>query len=60
MRTEQVAERGEQLARVISELLDDEARRRGMAKAARSLAVDDAAERIATLLEQYGKQATTD
>ena len=33
---------------------------RSMARAARSLAVDDAADRIATLLEQYGEQTTTD
>jgi UDP-N-acetylglucosamine--N-acetylmuramyl-(pentapeptide) pyrophosphoryl-undecaprenol N-acetylglucosamine transferase len=52
-------ERGEQLARVIGGLLDDEARRYRMATAARSLAVDDAADRIAILLEQYGKQTTT-
>ncbi len=55
----EVAERGERFARVIGDLLDDEARRRSMATAARSLAVDDAADRIAALLEQYGKQATT-
>jgi UDP-N-acetylglucosamine--N-acetylmuramyl-(pentapeptide) pyrophosphoryl-undecaprenol N-acetylglucosamine transferase len=54
-----VAERGECFAKVIGDLLDDEARRRSMATAARSLAVDDAADRIAALLEQYGKQATT-
>ena len=55
----EVAERGECFARVIGDLLDDEPRRRSMAAAARSLAVDDAADRIAALLEQYGKQATT-
>jgi UDP-N-acetylglucosamine--N-acetylmuramyl-(pentapeptide) pyrophosphoryl-undecaprenol N-acetylglucosamine transferase len=54
------AERGERLASAISELLDDEPGRANMARAARLLAVDDAAERIATLLERYGKQATTD
>ena len=51
---------GERLATVIAELLDDEAGRARMADAARSLAVEDAAGRIATLLERYGKQATTD
>ncbi|MGO9610872.1 MAG: undecaprenyldiphospho-muramoylpentapeptide beta-N-acetylglucosaminyltransferase [Verrucomicrobiia bacterium] len=55
----EIAERGERFARVIGDLLDDEPRRRSMATAARSLAVDDAADRIAALLEQYGKQATT-
>jgi UDP-N-acetylglucosamine--N-acetylmuramyl-(pentapeptide) pyrophosphoryl-undecaprenol N-acetylglucosamine transferase len=54
------AERGERLATVITELLDDEAGRARMAEAARSLAVEDAAARMATLLERYGKQATTD
>jgi UDP-N-acetylglucosamine--N-acetylmuramyl-(pentapeptide) pyrophosphoryl-undecaprenol N-acetylglucosamine transferase len=49
------AERGERLASTIGELLDDESGRAFMARAARSLAVDDAAERIATLLERYGK-----
>lgn len=52
------AERGGRFATVMSKLLDDEARRRRMATAARSLAVDDAAERIAILLEQYGEQTT--
>ena len=47
--------RGERLANVITELLDDEAGRLRMADAARSLAVDDAAERLAKLLEQYGQ-----
>jgi len=55
----EAAERGERFARVIGDLLDDEARRHRMARAARSLAVDDAADRIATLLEQYGKQTAT-
>jgi UDP-N-acetylglucosamine--N-acetylmuramyl-(pentapeptide) pyrophosphoryl-undecaprenol N-acetylglucosamine transferase len=50
---------GEHLATVITELLDDEAVRARMAEAARSLAVADATARIATLLEGYGKQATT-
>jgi UDP-N-acetylglucosamine--N-acetylmuramyl-(pentapeptide) pyrophosphoryl-undecaprenol N-acetylglucosamine transferase len=43
------------LAVVMVELLDDETARMNMAKAARALATEDAAERIATLLEQYGK-----
>jgi UDP-N-acetylglucosamine--N-acetylmuramyl-(pentapeptide) pyrophosphoryl-undecaprenol N-acetylglucosamine transferase len=49
------AERGERLANAITELLDDEAARSRMADAARLLAVDDAAERLAGLLEQYGQ-----
>src|ERR1017187_10158146 len=49
------AERGERLARAITELLDDETGRARMADAARLLAVDDAAERLARLLEQYGQ-----
>lgn len=49
------AERGERLAKVITELLDDEVGRASMVTAARRLAVDDAAERIATLLERYGE-----
>jgi UDP-N-acetylglucosamine--N-acetylmuramyl-(pentapeptide) pyrophosphoryl-undecaprenol N-acetylglucosamine transferase len=56
---EEMATRGERFAKVIGGLLDDEARRRSMATAARSLAVDDAADRIATLLERYGKQTAT-
>ena len=48
------AEHGERLANVITEMLDDEAGRARMADAARLLAVDDAAERLAQLLEQYG------
>ncbi|MGD0060541.1 MAG: undecaprenyldiphospho-muramoylpentapeptide beta-N-acetylglucosaminyltransferase [Verrucomicrobiia bacterium] len=55
----EAAERGERFARVIGGLLDDEAGRGRMAKAARSLAVDDAADRIAILLEQYGEQTAT-
>jgi UDP-N-acetylglucosamine:LPS N-acetylglucosamine transferase len=43
------------LAQVITELLDDETGRARMADAARLLAVDDAAERLAGLLEQYGQ-----
>jgi UDP-N-acetylglucosamine--N-acetylmuramyl-(pentapeptide) pyrophosphoryl-undecaprenol N-acetylglucosamine transferase len=46
---------GKQLAKVIGELVDDETGRSAMARAARSLAVDDAAERVASLLEQHGK-----
>jgi UDP-N-acetylglucosamine--N-acetylmuramyl-(pentapeptide) pyrophosphoryl-undecaprenol N-acetylglucosamine transferase len=46
---------GKPLAAVMAELLDDEAARMNMAKAARALAVEDAADRIATLLEQYGE-----
>jgi UDP-N-acetylglucosamine--N-acetylmuramyl-(pentapeptide) pyrophosphoryl-undecaprenol N-acetylglucosamine transferase len=53
------AERGERLADVVTELLDNETSRASMARAAHSLAVDDAADRITTLLERYGKQATT-
>src|ERR1017187_7067953 len=49
------AEPGERLAQVITELLDDETGRARMADAARLLAVDDAAERLAGLLEQYGQ-----
>ncbi len=49
------AERGERLAGAIGDLLDDEPGRAKMARAARLLAVDDAAERIATLLERYGE-----
>jgi UDP-N-acetylglucosamine--N-acetylmuramyl-(pentapeptide) pyrophosphoryl-undecaprenol N-acetylglucosamine transferase len=49
------AERGERLAQVITELLDDETIRARMARAARLLAVEDAAERLAGLLEQYGQ-----
>jgi UDP-N-acetylglucosamine--N-acetylmuramyl-(pentapeptide) pyrophosphoryl-undecaprenol N-acetylglucosamine transferase len=53
------AKRGERLADAIAELVDDDARRASMARAAHALAVDDAADRIATLLERYGKQTTT-
>jgi UDP-N-acetylglucosamine--N-acetylmuramyl-(pentapeptide) pyrophosphoryl-undecaprenol N-acetylglucosamine transferase len=49
------AERGERLAHVITDLLDDETGRARMARAARLLAVEDAAERLAGLLEQYGQ-----
>jgi UDP-N-acetylglucosamine--N-acetylmuramyl-(pentapeptide) pyrophosphoryl-undecaprenol N-acetylglucosamine transferase len=51
---------GKRLAKVIGDLIDDETGRGTMSRAARSLAVDDAAERIASLLEQYGKQTATD
>jgi UDP-N-acetylglucosamine--N-acetylmuramyl-(pentapeptide) pyrophosphoryl-undecaprenol N-acetylglucosamine transferase len=50
---------GEQLAGVIAGLLGDESQRRRMGAAAQSLCVTDAAERIATLLEQYADKATT-
>lgn len=50
---------GERLADAIVELVDDEAGRARMARAAHELAVDDAADRIATLVERYGKQTTT-
>jgi UDP-N-acetylglucosamine--N-acetylmuramyl-(pentapeptide) pyrophosphoryl-undecaprenol N-acetylglucosamine transferase len=49
------AERGQHLAAAIGGLLDDEVGRRRMARAARALAVDDAAERLATLLEDCGQ-----
>jgi len=49
---------GKRLAQVLNKVLDDEAGRAKMAMAARALAVDDAADRIVTLLEQYGKQTT--
>lgn len=49
------AERGERLANVITELIEDETGRTRMAEAARLLAVDDAAERLVKLLEQYGQ-----
>jgi UDP-N-acetylglucosamine--N-acetylmuramyl-(pentapeptide) pyrophosphoryl-undecaprenol N-acetylglucosamine transferase len=45
---------GQPLAAVIGGLLDDQSRRERMAEAARSLAVDDATERMATLVERYG------
>ncbi len=49
------AQWGKLLAKVIGDLVEDETRRGAMARAARSLAVDDAAERLASLLEQYGE-----
>ena len=48
-------ERGERLANAITGLLDDDAGRARMAHAAHSLTVEDAAERLAGLLEQYGQ-----
>jgi UDP-N-acetylglucosamine--N-acetylmuramyl-(pentapeptide) pyrophosphoryl-undecaprenol N-acetylglucosamine transferase len=45
---------GQRLAAVIGGLLDDKVQRQRMAEAARSLAVNDATERIATLVEKYG------
>ena len=45
---------GQHLAEVLGGLLEDEGRRQRMAEAARSLSVDDATERIASLVEQYG------
>ncbi len=48
---------GERLAGEIAGLLADDARA-GMAKAARSLAVENAAERIADLLEAYADETT--
>ena len=45
---------GQRLADVIGGLVEDEMQRQRMAEAARSLAVNDASERIATLVETYG------
>jgi UDP-N-acetylglucosamine--N-acetylmuramyl-(pentapeptide) pyrophosphoryl-undecaprenol N-acetylglucosamine transferase len=45
---------GQHLAEVIDNLLADEGERLRMAQAARSLAIDDATERIAALVERYG------
>jgi len=50
---------GERLAEEISDLLAQEPVRARMATAARSLAVENAAERIADLVEAYANQATT-
>jgi UDP-N-acetylglucosamine--N-acetylmuramyl-(pentapeptide) pyrophosphoryl-undecaprenol N-acetylglucosamine transferase len=47
------AARGERLAEAVANLLDDETQRERMARAARSLSVADAAERITSLLETY-------
>lgn len=47
------AARGERLAETVANLLVDDDERADMAAAARSLAVTDAAERIASLLETY-------
>jgi UDP-N-acetylglucosamine--N-acetylmuramyl-(pentapeptide) pyrophosphoryl-undecaprenol N-acetylglucosamine transferase len=49
------ARRGERLAALIADLLDDEAARRRMTTAARALAVDDAAERMTALVENCGQ-----
>ncbi|HUJ12022.1 MAG TPA: undecaprenyldiphospho-muramoylpentapeptide beta-N-acetylglucosaminyltransferase [Verrucomicrobiae bacterium] len=46
---------GQPLAEAIGRLLTDANERRHLAQAARSLAVDDATERIAALVEQYGR-----
>lgn len=46
------ATRGERLGELLTQLLEDEGQRNQMAEAARSLAVMDAAERIAVLVEQ--------
>jgi UDP-N-acetylglucosamine--N-acetylmuramyl-(pentapeptide) pyrophosphoryl-undecaprenol N-acetylglucosamine transferase len=53
------AQTGERLGAAIAGLLRDESERQRMTAAARSLSVTDAAERIATLLEQYADQTTT-
>jgi UDP-N-acetylglucosamine--N-acetylmuramyl-(pentapeptide) pyrophosphoryl-undecaprenol N-acetylglucosamine transferase len=45
---------GQRLAGAIGGLVEDEMQRQRMAEAARSLAVNDASERIATLVEKYG------
>jgi UDP-N-acetylglucosamine--N-acetylmuramyl-(pentapeptide) pyrophosphoryl-undecaprenol N-acetylglucosamine transferase len=50
---------GERLAEVVTALLGSNAERQRMAAAAQSLCVADAAERIATLLEQYADKTTT-
>jgi UDP-N-acetylglucosamine--N-acetylmuramyl-(pentapeptide) pyrophosphoryl-undecaprenol N-acetylglucosamine transferase len=47
------AKKGERLAEALSALLSDDVQRERMAAAARSLAVANAEERIATLIEQY-------
>ena len=46
---------GQCVAALIAGLLDNEAERRQMARAARALAVDDATERLTTLLEDCGQ-----
>ncbi|NQU09904.1 undecaprenyldiphospho-muramoylpentapeptide beta-N-acetylglucosaminyltransferase [bacterium] len=53
------AARGERLAEALTALLGDPARRGAMAEAARSLARPDAAERVVTILEQYGETSHT-
>lgn len=47
------AAKGERLAEIITNILDDDSRRERMAAAARSLAVLDAEQRIADLIEQH-------
>ena len=49
------AKMGEHVAALIIALLEDKAERQRMAAAARSLAVDDAAERMTALVERYGQ-----
>ncbi len=53
------AEKGERLGEAIATLLADDAQRRRMSDAARTLAVLDAEERIADLIEQHAHQTTT-
>jgi len=53
------AEKGERLGAVLGELLADDTQRRRMSEAAHSLAVFDAEERIANLIEQHAHQTTT-
>jgi UDP-N-acetylglucosamine--N-acetylmuramyl-(pentapeptide) pyrophosphoryl-undecaprenol N-acetylglucosamine transferase len=52
-------EKGERLADAIVSLLGDDAQRRRMSDAARLLAVPDAEQRIANLVEQHAHQTTT-
>lgn len=54
-----VAEKGERLAHLTMELLGDETRRRRMSEAARALAVLDAHQRIANLIEEHAHQIPT-
>jgi UDP-N-acetylglucosamine--N-acetylmuramyl-(pentapeptide) pyrophosphoryl-undecaprenol N-acetylglucosamine transferase len=49
------AKPGQRLARLIADLLDDETERARMSEAARSLAVEDATERLTTLVENCGQ-----
>ena len=46
---------GEMLASILGPLLDDEAHRELMSKAARGLAIPDAAQRVARLVEQHAR-----